>query len=82
MTQNNMNALFDALPTDLKDKVCEKIVYQQPVVLMDEIKTTRFAKNFYEIQKVFVDNPNKLTGLTDTLAVMRKHGCCKRGRSL
>jgi hypothetical protein len=78
MTQNNMNALFNALPTDLQDKVCEKIVYEQPVVLMDEIKTTRFTENFYEIQKVFVDNPKKMSGLTDTLAVMRKHGAVKQ----
>ena len=73
-----MNALFDALPTDLQDKVCEKIVYQQPTVLMDEIKTTRFTENFYKIQKVFVENPKKLSGLTDTLAVMRKSGAVKQ----
>lgn len=72
-----MNLLFDAFPTDLHDKVCEKIVYQQQTVLMNEIKTTRFANNFYEIQKVFVDNPKKMSGLTDTLALMRKHGAVK-----
>ena len=73
-----MNALFDTLPTDLQDKVCEKIVYEQPTVLMNEIKTTQFADNFYEIQKVFVDNPKKMSGLTDTLAVIRKHGAVKQ----
>ena len=77
MTKNNMNALFDALPTDLQDKVCEKIVYQQSAVLMDEIKTSRFSHTFYEIQKVFGNNPKKLSSLTVTLAVMKKHGAVK-----
>lgn len=78
MNQNNMNALFDALPTDLQDKVCEKIVYKQPVVLMEEIKTTRFADTFYKIQMIFVNNPKKLSSLTVTLAVMRKYGAVKQ----
>tara|TARA_B110000483_G_C18109881_1_gene509283 strand:+ start:496 stop:945 length:450 start_codon:yes stop_codon:yes gene_type:complete len=78
MNQNNMNALFDALPTDLQDKVCEKIVYKQPVVLMEEIKTTRFADTFYKIQRIFVNNPKKLSSLTVTLAVMRKYGAVKQ----
>ena len=78
MTQNNMNVLFDAFPTDLQDKVCENIVYEQQTVLMNEIKTALFANNFYEIQKVFVDNPKKMSGLTDTLALMRKHGAVKQ----
>ena len=78
MNQNNMNALFDALPTDLQDKVCEKIVYTQPVVLIEEIKTTRFADTFYKIQKIFVNNPKKLSSLKYTLAVMRKHGVVKQ----
>jgi len=78
MNQNNMNALFDALPTDLQDKVCEKIVYKQPVVLTEEIKTTRFADTFYKIQKIFVNNPKKLSSLTVTLAVMRKYGAVKQ----
>lgn len=78
MTHNNINVLFNSLPTDLQDKVCEKIVYEQPTVLMNEIKTTRFTENFYEIQKVFVENPKKMSGLTDTLAVMRKHGAVKQ----
>lgn len=73
-----MNALFDALPTDLQDKVCEKIVYKQPVVLTEEIKTTRFADTFYKIQKIFVNNPKKLSSLTVTLAVMRKYGAVKQ----
>lgn len=73
-----MNVLFDAFPTDLQDKVCENIVYEQQTVLMNEIKTALFANNFYEIQKVFVDNPKKMSGLTDTLALMRKHGAVKQ----
>ena len=78
MTKNNINALFDALPADLQDKICEKIVYKQHVVLMEEIKTTRFADTFYKIQKTFVNNPKKLSSLTYTLVVMRKHGAVKQ----
>jgi len=78
MTHYNKNTLFNALPNDLQDKICEKIVYEQPVVLMNEIKTTRFSESFYEIQKVFIDNPKKLNGLTDTLVLMRKHGAVKQ----
>ena len=78
MSHDNTIGLFNALPTDLQDKICEKIVYEQPVILMNEIKTTRFSESFYEIQKVFIDNPKKLNGLTDTLVLMRKHGAEKQ----
>ena len=44
---------------------------------MYEIKTTRFANNFYEIQKVFIENPKKLNSITDTIVLMRKHGVVK-----
>jgi hypothetical protein len=64
--------MFNSLPTNLHNKVCEKIVYKQPTVLMDEIKTSRFADNFYEIQMMFFHNLKKISGFTDTLAVMRK----------
>ena len=31
---------------------------------------------------MFLDNPEKISGLTDTLAVMKEAWCCKIGRCL
>jgi len=69
-----MNALFDTLPTDLQEKVYHKIVYPQPDDLLFEIKTTKFSKHFYDVQKLFVKNPKKISGLKDTLRIMSLNG--------
>ena len=70
----NANALFAALPNDLQDKICEKIVYPQSKDLLDEIKTTRFSSYFHEMQKVYNKNPKKFATFKDTVAIMRANG--------
>ena len=70
----NTNALFAALPNDLQDKICEKIVYPQPKDLLEEIKTTRFSGYFHEMQKVYNRNPKKFATFKDTVAIMRANG--------
>ena len=82
MTHYNINTFFDNLPIDLQDKICENIFYKLPTILIDDIKTIRFAKYFYDIQKNFILNPKKLNGLSDTLHLMRKHGAYKQADTL
>jgi len=69
-----MNPLFDTLPTDLQEKIYQKIVYPQPDDLMFEIKTAKFSNHFYDVQKLFVKNPKKISGLKDTLRIMSLNG--------
>ena len=73
-TQFKMNALYDTLPTDLQEKIYKKIVYPQPDNLMFEIKTTKFSKHFYDVLKLFVKNPKKISGLKDSLRIMSLNG--------
>jgi|UniRef100_A0A6C0JUD6 hypothetical protein len=70
----NANALFAALPNDIQDKICEKIVYPQSKDLLDEIKTTRLSCYFHEMQKVYTKNPKKFATFKDTVAIMRANG--------
>jgi len=69
-----MNVLFNTLPTDLQEKIYQKIVYPQSDDLMFEIRTTKFSNHFYEVQKLFVENPKKISGLKDTLRIMSLNG--------
>ena len=71
---SNMNSLFSNLPSDLQDKICEKIVYPQSKDLLDEIKTTRLSGYFREMQKVYNKNPKKFATFKDTVAIMRANG--------
>jgi hypothetical protein len=41
---------------------------------MFEIRTTKFSNHFYKVQKLFVENPRKLSGLKDTLKIMSLNG--------
>ena len=67
-----MDHYFDALPIDLQDKICEKIVYQPlSAELIKDIKSTRYSHNLYNMQKLFIKNPKKIVGLTDTLQVLK-----------
>lgn len=67
-----MDQYFDDLPTDIQDKICEKIVYK-PLSdeLIKDIKSTRFSHNLYNMQKLFIENPKKIVGLNDTLQVLK-----------
>ena len=71
---HQISTLFDTLPCDLQDKVCEKIVYPQSPELLEEIRSTRLS-NFYRDMIILIGiTPNKKVGfsLKETQLALRK----------
>jgi hypothetical protein len=69
-----ISTLFDTLPCDLQDKVCEKIVYPQSHELLEEIRSTRLS-NFYRDMIILIGiTPKKKVGfsLKETQICLRK----------
>ena len=71
---HQISTLFDTLPCDLQDKVCEKIVYPQSHELLEEIRSTRLS-NFYRDMIILIGiTPKKKVGfsLKETQLSLRK----------
>ena len=70
---SNMSLLFDSMPRDIQDKVCEKILYPQPTALLEEIRSTRLNKFFRDTLSVFGVKSKKIGfSLYETQTILRK----------
>ncbi len=73
---HNISLLFDSMPQDIQDKVCEKIIYPQPSALLEEIRETRLSHLFRDTLRILGEKSANKVGLTlqETKSVLIRRG--------